>query len=79
MSFQEEYNEMDGLEEDDIPILDVRRYWAVEDFEDDMKLYDTKPEWVIIDNVIYKKKTEEEVEKAKIKKPTTHSSVRRKA
>lgn len=77
MNFQEEYNEQDGMEEDDIPILNVGRYFAVEDFEEDMKLYDTKPEWVIVDNIIYKKKSAKEIEKEKIRREVK-SSVRRK-
>lgn len=75
MNFQEDYREMDGMEIDDIPILDVKRYFAVEDFEDDMRLYDTLPEWVIIDNTIYSKKSEAEIE---IEKKKVKSVVRRK-
>lgn len=78
MNFSEEYNEVDGMTEDDIPILNVGKYFAIEDFEEDMKLYDNRPEWVIIDNVIYKKKSETEILKEKLKKKDIKSSVRRK-
>ena len=82
MNFLEEYDEMDGYEKDDIPILDVDTYYNAEDFELDALVKGDKPEWVIIDNVIYKRKTAEEILKAKLKrdvKKDSGGSVRRKA
>ena len=77
MTFSEEYSEMDRMEKDDIPELDVGSWYAIEDFELDVKDYGVKPEWCIIDGIIYKRKTEEEIKQTQnIKKK--ESSVRRK-
>lgn len=81
MTFQEEYKEMEGMEKDDIPELDVGSWYAIEDFELDVKDYGVKPEWIIIDNIIFKRRSAAEIkmleEKEKVKK-SNQSGVRRK-
>jgi hypothetical protein len=82
MTFSNEYDEMDGYEKDDIPILDVKCYWSSEDFEDDIKDYNIKPDWVIIDNIVFKRKSAEEIkqaeEKSKKEEKSNSKIVRRK-